>query len=147
MKWCALLISSDDDEHTTKPQPAAVIHPLMHARSRCEKPSWNLLEMAIDIKGKQSEDPFDDNSPGLIRRTEPEGTTTVGRILSHARGQLSSSHRTHVFTVGFYGEYARFVRFDRTAIVVSERFSYVNDTSLLVLYFRCFSSASPEMRG
>lgn len=68
-------------------------------------------------------------------------------IASHARAQFARQHRVWLLQVVIFGRSARFIRWDRSGAVVSERFDYVSHPILLAGFFWRFAHLSDEQRG
>ncbi|KAJ8523315.1 hypothetical protein ONZ45_g145 [Pleurotus djamor] len=56
-------------------------------------------------------------------------------------------HRTHIFMLFVFHPYARLIRWDRSGIIITEKFSYVDNCLFMVDFFWCFSQVSEAQRG
>jgi hypothetical protein len=70
----------------------------------------------------------------------------LGQITAYAAVQLSAQLWTHVYSVFIRKGLARILRWDRSGTIMMEAIKYA-ESPLLTEFFRCYSCASPEMRG
>ncbi|KAJ8489035.1 hypothetical protein ONZ45_g13731 [Pleurotus djamor] len=59
----------------------------------------------------------------------------------------SRQHRTHIFMLFVFHPYARLIRWDRSGIIITEKFSYVDNCSPMVDFLWRFSQVSEAQRG
>ncbi|GJE91987.1 hypothetical protein PsYK624_081400 [Phanerochaete sordida] len=83
----------------------------------------------------------------LLERTTPAGERSRGSLLSHVQAQVSRQHRRFLFHLVLFGRFARFLRFDHSGALISERFDYVADSALLVQFFARFAAMTDAERG
>ncbi|KAI0369000.1 hypothetical protein BV20DRAFT_421703 [Pilatotrama ljubarskyi] len=118
------------------------LYPAEHMPST-SLPRWEFLEASVHCF-LPGEDPFSDSETPTrstrARENEEE-------IYAHAGRVMSRQQRTHLFVVILIGELARLVRIDRTTLVVSDPFSYVEQPHTLAEFFWRFSSLSRPQRG
>lgn len=69
------------------------------------------------------------------------------RIVAHVRGEFARQHRLFVFQVILVKRSARFVRWDRSGAVITERFDYVANPETLAEFLWRFNHMSDEQRG
>jgi hypothetical protein len=106
-----------------------------------------------ELKSSRKDDPFKDPPEGADRarwvfeRDTSRAAHIRGQLTSHATAYMSSRFRLHSITLLILGAYARFIRWDRSAAIVSERFNYVEQPTLLVDYLWRLSHASDEALG
>ncbi|KAG7442400.1 uncharacterized protein BT62DRAFT_905846, partial [Guyanagaster necrorhizus] len=72
--------------------------------------------------------PFDSNSI--------EGMETPGQIASYPGATMMLQYRSHLFTILICGQFARFIRWDRTRAIVSMSFDYTNDPDLVSDFYK-----------
>ena len=99
--------------------------------------NWALDTLIVEFKGSSSDDPFfteDVLKQHLeLKKADPKVSVTFekpGEDACKIRGQLAvyASHmfnhqqRTHLFQLLITGKYARFIYFDHSGAIVSERF-------------------------
>ncbi|KAI5116676.1 hypothetical protein M0805_003317 [Coniferiporia weirii] len=113
------------------------------------------MELFVEFKAELDEDPFQVISPksakskrkaGFVKNTEL-ARASFGQITSYAAAHLSSSFRTHAFSVLVTADRARFIRWDRAGAIVSEPVKYSEDPALFAEFFRRFDQLTPEQRG
>jgi len=98
-------------------------------------------------------DPFQDPPEGADRahwsfeRNTSKAACIRGQLASYAIAHTTSCFRLHSITLLILGAYARFIRWDRSAAIVSERFNYVEQPTILVDYLWGLSHASDEALG
>jgi hypothetical protein len=117
----------------------------------------SLIEIAIEFKWNQNDDPFCDDPK--VKRLE-DGTEkaksfihnsklandTLGQISTYAAAQLGSQFRTHAYSILILKNLARILRWDRSGAIVTAAFDY-NKYPLLAEFFRRYSRAPRDMRG
>jgi hypothetical protein len=115
---------------------------------------FDKLELNFEFKlnGTNSHDPFRDPTQPDENRTTWEfeagtGRDYQGQLTSYAAEWCSRQHRTFAFTIYIFGTYARFIRWDRSAVVVSERFNYKEESQALVDFLWRFVHLDDEGRG
>jgi hypothetical protein len=60
---------------------------------------------------------------------------------------MDSPFRLHSISLLIFGKYARFIRWDRSSAIVTQKFDYTEDPALLVDFLRRFSYAEPVDLG
>ncbi len=114
--------------------------------------SCSLAELFIEVKKSASSDPFNDDAQpdtnGKLRfiKQTKEAQETIGQISTYVAFQMGSQYRTHTFFILVTGLYARLLRWDRSGVVVTERFEY-NKQHHLFSFFELFNAATPCIRG
>ncbi|KAH9856003.1 hypothetical protein C2E23DRAFT_813056 [Lenzites betulinus] len=108
---------------------------------------WSTVEIIIECKRRPSEgDPFDD-SYNNGETNAKKRRKALGQILSYAELVLNRQQRTHQYMILFIGQQARIVRFDRSGLVVTNRFSYVVHGEWLEEFLRYYADMRPSERG
>ncbi|TFK62767.1 hypothetical protein BDN72DRAFT_736789, partial [Pluteus cervinus] len=79
-------------------------------------------EVFVEFKYSQTADPFSDTAEGFIHTTDL-GMETLGQITSYATAHQAAQFRTHIFSLLVFKQSARILRWDRSGVVVTERFS------------------------
>ncbi|KAJ8519090.1 hypothetical protein ONZ45_g3926 [Pleurotus djamor] len=113
-----------------------------------------ITEMDIELKvipsdafndnfGHQLEDDSEWDSPFEVTT----GADTRGQLAMYASEICSRQHRTHLFMLYLCHPYARILRWDRSGVIVTERFNYVADCSLMVEYIWRFIKLNSLDRG
>ncbi|KAJ8475426.1 hypothetical protein ONZ45_g15613 [Pleurotus djamor] len=114
------------------------------------------LAAGIDIQLMlTSSDAFNDNFESELEDysawnslLEANGGADIrGQLSMYASEILSKQHRMHLFMLYLCHPYARFLRWDRSGVIVTERFNYVADCSLLVEYLWRFTRLNSLGRG
>jgi serine/threonine protein kinase len=115
---------------------------------------FDKLELSFEFKlnDTDSHDPFRDPIQSDVDRTIWEfeagtGKDFQGQLTNYATEWCSRQHRTFAFTIYIFGTYARFIRWDRSAVVVSERFNYKEESQPLVDFLWRFVHLDDEGRG
>lgn len=79
----------------------------------------------------------------------PQGKSaqkTRGQIVEYAAELMARQHRTHLYLVYIYRDYARLFYFDHVSTVMSERFDYVRyPANLLEFFYRIGSMSFAEL--
>ncbi|KAH9855962.1 hypothetical protein C2E23DRAFT_773409 [Lenzites betulinus] len=107
---------------------------------------WSSVEIVIECKRTAAEgDPFDeaydDDEANALERH-----AALGQILLYAKLVLSRQQRTHQYMILFIGLDARIVRIDRSGLVATERFPYVDDPRLEE-FLRHYAAMPRSARG
>jgi Fungal protein kinase len=117
---------------------------------------FDKLELHFEFKPKGSTDPFRDPKPDI----SPEERlawqfVSDSQSSQHCRGQLATyatewctrQHRVFAFSVFIYDPYVRFIRWDRSGIVVTERFNFRTNSQPLVDFLWRFVHLTDVQRG
>ncbi|KAG6815598.1 hypothetical protein H0H87_000264, partial [Tephrocybe sp. NHM501043] len=120
------------------------------------KTQFDRLELHSKLKPFSTQDAFrdpPDNTPEQELRTwqfqhlSKQGNSTRGQLIRYGTQWLARQHRNHGFTIFIFGQYARFIRWDRAGAIVSRKFNYREDSSPLVEFFWRFSRLDAAGRG
>ncbi|KAK0435364.1 hypothetical protein EV421DRAFT_1835740 [Armillaria borealis] len=76
-----------------------------------------------------------------------KGRETRGQISCYAGVTMMLQHRSHLFTILICGRFARFIRWDRSGAIVSKRFDYTQEKTLIFNFYKRFAQLSPSQRG
>ena len=68
-------------------------------------------------------------------------------LVSHASAHFARQHRTALFQLVLVNRWARFIRWDRSGAVVSERFDYIAHPQLLAEFLWRYSHLDEAARG
>lgn len=82
-----------------------------------------------------------------VEREWPEAIAFRQSLVSHAQAQLTRQHRTCFLQLILVSRWARFIRWDRSGAVVSNRFDYVFEPEILAEFIWRFAHMSDEQRG
>jgi hypothetical protein len=129
------------------------------------------MEMLLELKKEASSDPFTDvvrdGTTVLdldLENLNDEKREVLGQLLDYFDSMFYNTFRTHAFMVLLTGQsfvydprtasshvvpgdFARLLRCDHSAIVVSERFNYIHEPLKLVAFLEAFSRADAATRG
>ncbi|KAI0741122.1 hypothetical protein C8Q76DRAFT_823107 [Earliella scabrosa] len=116
------------------------------APSEAEQTKWGAIELSLDVKPEsvQDDDPDDDDD---TPESQPAADRHLGQIQSYSTLVFDKQHRTHHFTVLFFGDMARIIRWDRSGTVVTEKFNYKTDSAILGRFLWRFSRMTPQQCG
>ncbi|TCD68320.1 hypothetical protein EIP91_011179 [Steccherinum ochraceum] len=114
--------------------------------------NWNLSELCIEFKRLLAHDGFcDENAENLEKFFENIDNDLIeyikGQLASYAAAQLAHQHRTFVLSVFICGDFARFIRWDRSGAIVTERFNYRDNPAVLAEFFWRYGQLSLVERG
>ncbi|KAJ8508114.1 hypothetical protein ONZ45_g9571 [Pleurotus djamor] len=87
----------------------------------------------------------DDGAP--FEATAEDRKRNRGQLVSYLVEIAARQHRTHIFALFVFHPYARLIRWDRSGIIASQRFDYVQDCSPLVDFFWRYSQLTSAQRG
>ncbi|KAI0767627.1 hypothetical protein C8Q74DRAFT_1370372 [Fomes fomentarius] len=104
--------------------------------------SWAHAEIAIEVKEPEPKFPFDEK----YFDTDVDGRVqSRGQLIEYASELFRRGHREFVYTITFCKELARFQRFDRAAVVVSESFNYIERPEIIGEFlYRLFHDSVPR---
>ncbi|KAG6842890.1 hypothetical protein H0H87_009604 [Tephrocybe sp. NHM501043] len=100
----------------------------------------------LEVKIQEYCDPFDleDQAPGGLQ-PGIEAKRTLERITSYATAHQGSFFQTHVFSALIFPTYLRFIRWDRSGVVYTDKLPFSGPD--IAIFFRRLSAASPAQRG
>ncbi|KAI0333046.1 hypothetical protein GY45DRAFT_376123 [Cubamyces sp. BRFM 1775] len=124
------------------------IYPRQHAPTNSEETRWGYIELSIECKtmsGAQ-QDPFDED------KDDPEPISglrrsILGQIMTYSVLVFDDQHRTHHYTLLILGDTARIIRWDRSGVVATHKFNYVQNPLMLAQFIWRFARMSPAERG
>ncbi|TFK70658.1 hypothetical protein BDN72DRAFT_856746 [Pluteus cervinus] len=102
-------------------------------------------ELFIEFKFHNEDDPFSDTLPGFIQHTA-SGAKTLGQITSYATAHQAAQFRTHIFSLLVFPTFARFLRWDRSGVIVTERVPLAESLHVYDFMWR-LGHADPATRG
>ncbi|KAH7886496.1 hypothetical protein F5I97DRAFT_1926749 [Phlebopus sp. FC_14] len=124
---------------------------------------FSTMESWVEFKVNANDDPFVDYDVDKVPKDRNERNTFLeefsfendtvgaqqirGQLTAYGLAHLGSQFRSFSFSVLIMGKQARFMRWERAGVVVSRRFNYIEDPSLLADFFWRFSHLSPDHRG
>ncbi|KAF8520637.1 hypothetical protein BU17DRAFT_88854 [Hysterangium stoloniferum] len=113
-----------------------------HNFKRSGLPDITQTKMAVEFKIAVDEG-FNDSGP--FERSSKTARDTLGQITLYATAHQAAQFRRHVFLVLVFPKYARFMRWDRSGVIITEKVPFSNP-SYLEFFWR-FNNASPATRG
>ena len=96
-------------------------------------PAGFVYEITEDFStdlGNAGDPDDDDDTP----ESQPAADRHLGQIQSYSPLVFDKQHRTHHFTVLFFGDMARIIRWDRSGTVVTEKFNYKTDSAIRITH-------------
>ncbi|GJJ09148.1 hypothetical protein Clacol_003370 [Clathrus columnatus] len=105
----------------------------------------------------ETDDPFDDGeyvtlgedgtskTETYFLREARAGRHTLGQLTAYAAAQHAAQFRTHIFSVLVFPKHARLFRWDRSGVVVTERFLLCS--RYFLEFFHLYNHATPHVRG
>ncbi|KAG6838725.1 hypothetical protein C0991_009190, partial [Blastosporella zonata] len=111
------------------------------------------LELHSELKPSHTQDAFQDPPEGQdldewdFKNSSDAGINTRGQLYQYASEWQIRQHRNHAFTIFLFGEFVRFIRWDRAGAIVSQRFDYQKDATHLIDFLWRFSQLSDAARG
>ena len=79
--------------------------------------------------------------------SSPESTAFRESLASHATAQFSRRHRTFFFQLVVINRWARFIRWDRSGAISTERFDFVSEPDILATFLWQFAHLTDEQKG
>ncbi|KAI0645209.1 hypothetical protein C8Q79DRAFT_927439 [Trametes meyenii] len=109
--------------------------------------SWSRIELLIECKtGDVTGDPFDDTMESGEPNSD-ERRKVLGQVMSYACRVFKRQHRTHQFTLMMLGSSARIIRWDRSGVVATKKFNYMEEPEKLVGFIWVLARLPAEKRG
>ncbi|KAH8099748.1 hypothetical protein BXZ70DRAFT_940949 [Cristinia sonorae] len=114
---------------------------------------WESAEIWIEFKFDLSHDAFiptpttDEEEAKTLDYDTEKALETQGQLALYATRQLARQHRTFAISILICGSHARFIRWDRSRAVVSERFNYVEQPRILAVFFWRYGQLTDVQRG
>ncbi|KAF8833093.1 hypothetical protein BDN67DRAFT_1017963, partial [Paxillus ammoniavirescens] len=122
-----------------------------------DRGDFSAMEMFVEFKKRGDDAPFTDPRDEAARQAAIENGSfqSPSANAKEIRGQLTSyaiAHHGHQFRhfsffVFVFGTQARFIRWDASAVVVTEQFDYVEKPEVMANFFWKFSHLPPALRG
>ena len=141
------------DTKRDKLAPDLSIYPIKNQPEGDAKTDFSKMDLFVEFKNAVSSDPFWDPPDGKKRREfcfekdSNDARLIRGQLASYAAALAGSQFRVHVFCVLVCGKYARFIRWDRDGAIVTERFSYIQQSDLLADFFWRYNYLDPLRKG
>ncbi|CAL1712413.1 unnamed protein product [Somion occarium] len=140
-------ISSSMDDNNVRLRPDLVLVPT----DAEDLMDYTITEFFVEAKFSDFMDPFYDVQDTALDDTEEKPTVdnadALEQITSYAATLLARQHRTFAFSIAIYGQYVRFFRWDRAGCIVSDKFSFLEDSDLLADFLWCYAHMTREQRG
>jgi hypothetical protein len=109
------------------------------------------LEFKVDASADGFQDPPDPLNPNAnghqFEHDTDQSILTRGQLASYAAAHMGTQFRIHSFSLLICGKFARFIRWDRSAAVVSRRFDYAQNPKFLADFLRRFNHLGSHGRG
>lgn len=133
-------LSRGPDSHIAQPpspdQPATSV----------DRPfDWARCELTCDVKPSASDDAFAGKTDRMLANQPTSARLT--ELISYFVELASRQHRVFVFQLLFFGTCARLVRWDRSTVIVSEKFDYCAEPHWLASVVWRYSRLGSELRG
>ncbi|TFK67061.1 hypothetical protein BDN72DRAFT_771253 [Pluteus cervinus] len=106
-------------------------------------------EIFCKFKVSEDSDPFEGDYSKHIpfERSTKAAQRTLEQISVYAIAQLAAQNRTHIFSLLIFPAYARFLRWDRSGVIVTNKIHFEDDGLLMIQFFQQLNNASPKIRG
>ncbi|KAF8549298.1 hypothetical protein OG21DRAFT_1500509 [Imleria badia] len=124
-----------------------------------DRTNFSQMELWMEFKAKTDgapfQDPRDDTEEARLLAIEEgsftpdtdEGNKARGQLAHYAGAQHSLQFRHFSFSIIIQGDYARFLRWDPSATVVTAAFNYRTNPRLMADFLWRFDHLSPQQRG
>ena len=112
--------------------------------------SWAWAELVVEVKQQSSgSHPFGQgNGRSATLLDGVHHQRSRGQLIEYASEILRRQHRCFVFVISIYGDQARFLRFDRSGVIVSDAFNYRTSTHIMGEFiYRLFKTGTAADRG
>ena len=102
---------------------------------------------AAESPSTGSPDPVSKSTPSFMRLDTDGGAQSMGQISRYAAKIMRRQFLAYCFTIFVCRKYARFMRWDRAGLVVSEPFDFIQQPQLLHQFFYRFACMTDVQRG
>ncbi|KAF8889853.1 hypothetical protein BD779DRAFT_1519293 [Infundibulicybe gibba] len=102
-------------------------------------------EIMMEFEYADTDDPFTDDNVGSVEHNSKAARDTLGQITLYATAHLAAQFRTHIFSLLVFKNHSRLLRWDRSGVIVTERFALV-DRHTADFFWR-YNHASRAARG
>ena len=109
--------------------------------------AYNHMDFWLEVQTGEAADPFSETNDLEMEENNEDYARTRRELNSTAARVLSRQHRLHLFSIILCDHCARFMRWDRSGCLISERFDFHIHPELLGYFFWCYSKLSPMERG
>lgn len=111
--------------------------------------SWAWAELVFEVKCNTQKAPFNEDKDSISAKEEVARRANRGQLAQYAAEIFRRQHREFVFVVSICKDKAWLLRFDRSEVVYSKSFNYVEHPEILAkLLYRLFhSEAARAFRG
>lgn len=149
--------NKQQDSRDLKPDISMRILPLgmvsrryRHGETFIEEPfDCTCSALSIEVKHNNTDDPFVDfdGTTSSCENTRDSGKTTRGQIAMYADLQFRHQHRKCAHQLTICGCWCRFSFWDRSGVLVSQSFNYVNEPQLLMEFLWKFAHLDDRDQG
>lgn len=142
-----LNITAVNGEDGTKLKPDVC---LLFTRAAVTSWSWCFAELFVEFKRSPSSDPWCDYQTLLeyLEHANNDGLDKIkGQLVSYFAALFSRQHRTHAFSIFVAGDFARFMRWDHSGAIVSQRINYRQDPQILAEFLWRYCHLLRAQRG
>lgn len=115
---------------------------------------WHTHGLIAEFKNSTRQDPWHryeeakrQKACPMLEKTDNDSCQTLGQLAQYAAELFNHQHRTHAFQLFIAGDTARLLYWDRAGAVVSESFSFVENSSTLARFFWRYQHMSAVRRG
>ncbi|KAI0077407.1 hypothetical protein K474DRAFT_1643204 [Panus rudis PR-1116 ss-1] len=138
----------DTDSHS-KIRPRLCLFPENPSNDHAS--GWPSLELFVDVHPIDCMDPFRlmfKTSRYSLRGDDQDmSNNLLDQLSGFLNAQFSRQHRRFTFALCIFGRYVRFLRVDRSGVVVSEAMNYITNPRILAEFFWRYSHLSYSKRG
>lgn len=107
--------------------------------------------LCMEVKYHNTDDPFDDYHPknpdSIFEATSSGARSTRGQLAMYADHQFRHQHRLFLFQLVITKIWVRFIYWDRSGAVVTEAFSLLDHSDILMKFLWRFAHATEKQRG
>ncbi|KAI0663922.1 hypothetical protein C8Q70DRAFT_905024 [Cubamyces menziesii] len=144
---CVATPHKRDPESGTSEKIDGGLYPVQHAPENTQETRWSYIELSIECKTKDVQhDPFDE-AKDVPEPVSDVRRSILGQIMTYSILVFDNQHRTHHYTLIIFGDMARIIRWDRSGVVATKKFNYVQDPLMLAQFLWRFARMSPTQRG
>lgn len=108
---------------------------------------WDVHRLHIEFKSKKDSSKLKDSDPKDAEDFNIDDKNTWGEIISYAALTFKHQHRCFLFTIIVCGPEARLLRWGRSGALLTEKFNYKRDSTILCNFFRKFARLSKVDQG
>ncbi|KAI0079080.1 hypothetical protein K474DRAFT_726136 [Panus rudis PR-1116 ss-1] len=135
----------------TKIRPGLCLFPRDPPEGHEHASNWATMEFLVDIQPGDHMDPFrhlfKQSAYSLRGDNEKSSEQRLQQLYTYFTAQFARQHRIFTFALCVFGRYVRFLRVDRSGLIVSDAVNYIANPRILAEFLWRYNHLPDGMRG